>query len=96
MLNLEQVRARRDEILRLARKYHASDVRVFGSVARGTAGPESDLDILVNATEECSLFDLGGLLEELKEMFGTRVDLVVEDGLKERLRPTVLREAIPL
>jgi uncharacterized protein len=94
MLTLEQVRARRDEILRLAKAHRASNVRVFGSVARGTAGPESDLDILIDTEPGCSLFDLGGLLEDLKDLFGPRVDLVVADGLKERAKPSVLRDAV--
>src|SRR5262245_28844194 len=86
----------REEILRLARQYHAADVRVFGSVSRGESSEESDLDILIRTEPGCSLFDLGGLLEDLQELLQCRVDLVVEDGLKPRLRTRVLREAVPL
>jgi len=56
----------------------------------------SDVDLLVTPRAGCSLFDLGGLLEDLQELLGCRVDLVTEDGLKARLRERVLREAVPL
>jgi predicted nucleotidyltransferase len=96
MLSLEQVRERREEILRLADQRHVSNVRVFGSVARGTAGPESDVDFLVKTAPGCTLFDLGGMLADLEDLFHRRVDLVVEDGLKERSRLSILRDAVPV
>jgi uncharacterized protein len=96
MLNLKEVRQRREEIVRLAEKYHASNVRVFGSVARGVENPDSDIDILINTEPGCTLFDLGGLLANLEDLLGGRVDLVAEDGLKESIRSSVLREAVPL
>jgi predicted nucleotidyltransferase len=71
-------------------------VRVFGSVARGNARDGSDVDLLIKTRRGCSLFDLGGLLEDLQQLLGCRVDLVTEDGLKPRLRERVLKEAIPL
>ena len=96
MLTLRTLAERRMEILRLAERYRTSEVRVFGSVARGDNTDDSDVDLLVKPRPGCSLFDLGGLLEDLQEMLGCRVDLVTEDGLKPRLRERVLREAIPL
>ena len=96
MMTLPKLSQRREEILRLAERYHAANVRVFGSVARGEATDASDVDLLINTRPGCSLFDLGGLLEDLKELLGCPVDLVTEDGLKSRLRERVLREAIPL
>ena len=63
---------------------------------RGDATGASDVDLLINTRPGCSLLDLGGLLEDLKELLGCPVDLVTEDGLKPRLRERVLREAIPL
>jgi predicted nucleotidyltransferase len=96
MMTLPKLIQRRREILWLAERYHAADVRVFGSVARGEATDASDVDLLINTKPGCSLFDLGGLLEDLKELLGCPVDLVTEDGLKPRLRERVLREAIPL
>ena len=71
-------------------------MRVFGSVARGDNTGASDVDLLVTPQPGCSLFHLGGLLEDLQELLGCRVDLVTEDGLKPRLRERVLQEAVPL
>jgi predicted nucleotidyltransferase len=96
MISIGTLRQRREEILRLARRYRTEDVRVFGSVIRGDNTEGSDVDVLVKTGPGCSLFDLGGLLEDLQDLLGCRVDLVVEDGLKPRLRDRVLREAVPL
>lgn len=96
MMTLQTLTERRAEIRRLAERYHAGNVRVFGSVARGDNSATSDVDFLVTTRPGCSLFDLGGLLEDLQELLGCRVDLVTEDGLKPRLRERVLREAIAL
>jgi predicted nucleotidyltransferase len=96
MINLPTLIQHRVDILRLAERYHASDVRVFGSVVRGGNTQASDVDVLVKTRPGCSLLDLGGLLEDLQELLGCRVDLVTEDGLKPRLRARVLREAVPL
>lgn len=86
----------RADMLRLAAVHGATDVRVFGSVARGEADEASDIDILVRLAPERSLFDLGGLLMDLQDLLGRRVDLVTERGLRPRLRERVLREAIPV
>jgi uncharacterized protein len=96
MMTLRGLAERRTEILRLAERYRAGKVRVFGSVARGDNTQVSDVDLLVTPQPGCSLFDLGGLLEDLQELLGCPVDLVTEDGLKPRLRERVLREAVPL
>ena len=95
-MTLGTLTERRSEILGLAERYHTGDVRVFGSVARGENTEGSDVDLFVMPRKNCSLFDLGGLLEDLQELLGCRVDLVTEDGLKPRLRDRVLKEAIPL
>ncbi len=68
----------------------------FGSGARGEADAESDIDILVDMEPGRSLFDLGGLLIDLQELLGCKVDIVTERGLRERIRDRVLREAVPL
>ena len=86
----------RTDILRLAAQYGARNVRIFGSVARGEAGPDSDVDVLVDLEPGRSLFDLGGLLMELQDLLGCRVDVVTEQGLRPRIRARVLREAVPL
>lgn len=90
------MKARREEVLRIAARHGARNLRVFGSVARGDAGPESDLDLLVELEQGRSLFDLGGLLMDLQDLLGCRVDVVTERGLRARIRDRVLREAVPL
>ena len=86
----------RQQILALAKKYGAYNVRVFGSAARGDANSESDIDFLVDLEPGRSLFDLGGLLFELQALLDVEVDVVTEKGLRARLRERVMREAVPL
>jgi len=93
---LEVVQSKREDILRLAARRGARNVRLFGSVARGEAQPESDVDFLVDLEPGHSLLDLGGLLMDLQSLLGRRVDVVTEAGLRERLRHRVLSEARPL
>jgi hypothetical protein len=90
------IRTRRDEIIEIAARYGAHNVRVFGSAARGDTYPDSDIDLLVNLEPGRSLLDLGGLLVDLQDLLGCRVDVVTERGLRERIRSEVLREAVPL
>lgn len=92
----ELVYSKRSEILALARRYGARNVRVFGSVARGDARPDSDIDFLVDMEAGRSLFDLGGLLYDLRELLGVEVDVITENGLRDRIREQVLREAVQL
>jgi predicted nucleotidyltransferase len=87
---------RREEILRIAARHGARNVRIFGSLARGEAGPESDVDLLVDLESGRSLLDLGGLLMDLQELLGCKVDVVTEEGLRPRIRDRVLGEAVPL
>ncbi|WP_423223670.1 nucleotidyltransferase family protein [Candidatus Amarolinea aalborgensis] len=87
---------RRNEILRLAAIYGARNIRIFGSVARGDARLDSDIDFLVDMEPGRSLFDLGGLLVALQAALGVEVDVVTEKGLRPRIREQVLREAVPL
>jgi predicted nucleotidyltransferase len=96
MTLLEQVQSKREDILRLAARRGARNVRLFGSVARDEAGPDSDVDFLVDLEPGRSLLDLGGLLMDLQKLMGRKVDVVTETGLRPRLRPRVLREARPL
>jgi predicted nucleotidyltransferase len=90
------VLSHREEILATARKHGAYHVRVFGSVARGEARPDSDIDFLVNLEAGRSLMDLARLLRELESILGRNVDVVTEAGLRPRIRPQVLRDARPL
>jgi predicted nucleotidyltransferase len=71
-------------------------VRVFGSVARGEARPESDLDLLVEFEADRSLLDLIGLELDLRDLLGSHVDVTTVASLKDRIRPRVLAEAVPL
>jgi predicted nucleotidyltransferase len=96
-MGIEQVlRKKRRQILRLAAKYGARNVRVFGSVARGEADAKSDIDLMVDLDRGRSLFDLGGFLMDVQELLGRKVDVVTERGIHDRIRDRVLREAIPL
>ena len=72
------------------------DVRIFGSVARGDSTESSDLDLLVRFEQGRSLFDHGGLLVDLEELLGVKVDVVSEGGMRERFRDGVLREVVAL
>ena|SRR4028119_1169943 len=87
---------KRGEILRVAAEHGAREVRVFGSVARGEADRESDIDFLVELEAGRSLLDLGGLQVDLESLLGRRVDVVTARGLKARMRERVLREAVPV
>lgn len=89
----ENIQQKRKEILEVAAKYGAYNVRLFGSVARGEADQASDIDILVDLEPGRSLLDLGGLLMDLQELLQCQVDIVTERGLRPRIRDRVLAEA---
>ncbi len=90
------LKAQRPAILQLAAQHGASNVRVFGSVARGEAGPESDVDLLVALADDHSLLDLVGLWQDLEDLLQRKVDVVTDGGLHERIRERVLGEAVTL
>jgi len=92
----EVISNHKEQVLVLAAKYGASNVRIFGSVALGTANNDSDIDFLVDMEKGRSLFDLGGLLMELQELFGRKVDVVTENGLHWYIKEKVLSEAKPI
>ena len=96
MTNEYLLASRRDDVLRIAAKHGARNVRVFGSVARGEAGPDSDIDLLVELEPGRSLLDHAALWLELQELLGVKVDVVSERGLKPRIRDRVLAEAVAL
>lgn len=95
-VTLDDLRAQRDEILRLAAHYGAYNVRVFGSVAREDNTLESDVDLLVSFPPRYKLLDHAALLMDLEALLGISVDLSVEANLKAVLRERILGEAIPL
>jgi uncharacterized protein len=92
----QQLQERREEILRVAAKHGAVNLRVFGSVARGDARPDSDLDLLVDLGPNRSPFFPGGLLAELEDLLHRKVDIVTPNALHWYIRDQVLREARPL
>jgi predicted nucleotidyltransferase len=97
MLSLDTLRAeRRDEIMRLAERRGAQDVRVFGSVARGEANENSDLDLLVSWEPGRSLLDHAGLVQDLEGLLGVKVHVGTEKSLHWYVRDRILREATPL
>jgi predicted nucleotidyltransferase len=90
------LKSRREEILSIAARHGARNVRVFGSVARGEAGENSDIDLLVELDQGRSLLDLTGLVVDLEELLERKVDVVTEQGLYWLLRRRILKEARPL
>jgi uncharacterized protein len=96
-MGIEQLlSAKRPEILRAAKSHGAGNVRVFGSVARGEASDDSDVDLLVDLEPGRSLLDHAALVLELEALLGRRVDVAIARGLRDRIRDRVLKEAIPL
>lgn len=89
------VAARREQVLTVAARHHANRVRLFGSVARGDDRPDSDIDLLVDFSQDSSLFDLMRMTRELEELLGHPVDIVSTGGLKERDQH-ILSESIDL
>jgi hypothetical protein len=92
----ELIAAKRQEILRIAASYGAAELRLIGSVARGEARPDSDIDLLVKWPPESSLLDHAGLMLELEELLGRKVDIASDGWLKPGVRESVYREAVPL
>ena len=84
---------KRDEILRIAASHGARDVRVFGSLARGEARPDSDIDILVKLYPGRSLLDIIAIKQDLEDLVGYEVDVVTEGAISPHIREEVLREA---
>jgi uncharacterized protein len=91
-----RVRQQRAEILRIATEHGASNLRIFGSVARGQARSDSDVDVLVELEPGRSLFDHVALQLELEQLLGCHVDVVTERGLRPGVRERVLHDAVRL
>ena len=90
----ELIHQHREEILRIAAQHGALNVRVFGSVARGEAGPDSDVDLLVDVGPAASSWFPAGLILDLEELLGRRVEVVTERALNPHLRQRVVGEAV--
>jgi len=90
------IRPKRDLIRRIAERHGARNVRVYGSVARGEAGPQSDVDILTDVGASTSAWFPGGLVADLEDALGRRVDVVTGRALSPGLHEQILREAVPV
>ena len=88
--------AKRDVILQIAARHGVTRIRVFGSFARGEAGPDSDLDLLIEAGPKRTPFFPGGFVVDLEEALGRRIDVTSEAALHPLIRDQVLKEAVPL
>jgi len=96
MTILDLIHEKRDEIKRIAAQHGAVSIRLFGSVARGEAGPESDVDFLVEVGPNTSSWFPAGLIVDLEDLLGRRVEVVVQRALNTDIRDRVLREAVPV
>ena len=96
MISMADILRRRGEIIAVARRYGASDIRIFGSIARGEATESSDVDLLVRFEPGRSLFDHGGLLMDLQDLLGVKVDVIDDEAMRPRFRQHVRQESIPL
>jgi hypothetical protein len=95
--NLQQLlQDKREDIRRIAARHGAHNIRVFGSVVRGEAGPSSDIDFLIDAGPDTSSWFPAGLILDLQELLGQPVEVVTAKSLNPYIRENVLREAIPL
>lgn len=92
----ETLKSRREEILAITAKYGVRNVRIFGSVVRGEADEESDVDLLVEPLPGFTLLKSSAMTRELEGILGRKVDVVSERALRERIRDRVIKEAVPL
>jgi predicted nucleotidyltransferase len=92
----DAIREKREAILRIAARHGALQVRLIGSVARGEARPDSDVDLLVTWNEGTSLLDQAALMLELENLLGRKVDLASDGWVKPSIRESVYRDAIAL
>lgn len=86
----------RSAIKEIARRYNAKNLRVFGSMARGDARPDSDVDILANLDVNTSLLDRIALTQEIEDLLGRKIDLVTPDKLHKIIKDKIIKEAIPI
>jgi len=96
MTRLEQVRQKRSEILAIADHYGATNLRIFGSVARGDDRPDSDIDILIDQERRWSLLEHIGMMQDLEDLLECKVDLATADALRERIKDYVFKDAVVL
>lgn len=92
----DELRGRREEVLRVAARHGAGNVFVFGSVARGEETPDSDVDLLVDVVGEPTPWFPGGLVADLEDLLGRQVQVVIRRSLSPLIRGSVLKDASPL
>jgi predicted nucleotidyltransferase len=92
----ELLKEKREEILQIAAKHGAYNVRIFGSVARGEDGPDSDVDLLLDVGSNHSSWFPAGLIIDLEDLLGRKVDVAEADNLHSCIRNRILKEAVPL
>lgn len=95
-MNLEKLREYRSSIIILAEKYHASNIRIFGSIIKGENDENSDIDFLIDPTPEQDLFDIIRLRRSLQELLNCDVDIVHGTALHHTIKEEILSSAIPL
>jgi predicted nucleotidyltransferase len=95
-MQFEDLKKKRKQILAVAHKHGAINIRVFGSVVRGEASEKSDIDFLVEAAPKHSPFFPGGLIIDLEELLGCKVDVVEPQALHWYIQERILKEARPL
>ena len=92
----DTIREKREAIIRIAGSHGATEVRLIGSVARGEARPDSDIDLLVTWSEGASLLDQAALMLELEKLLGRKVDIASDGWVKPAIRESVYRDAVAL
>ncbi|MGP1383022.1 MAG: nucleotidyltransferase family protein [Thainema sp.] len=93
---LARLRAQKADLVSIAAQHGASNIRVFGSVVRGEANEQSDIDLLVDLEPGRSLLDHIGLIQDLEDLLGRSVDVATPSALHERIKDRVMQDAIPL
>ncbi len=97
MITLEELRTKyKPQILELAKKHGVTDIRVFGSVARGEAREDSDVDFLVKRLPKTDLMDIGGFYSGVEDLLNSKIDVVSEGALSHRIKDKVINEAVYL
>ena len=97
-MNLDELRKFKPQLMSLAAQYNLDpeSIRVFGSVARKEENYASDVDLLVHPLYNCSLFDLGGFYEEVKDLLKTQIDIVPDDSIRPLIKPYIEKDVIYL
>ena len=95
-MGLDELRAKREQILEIARRHGVRRVHLFGSAARGETTPGSDVDFLIEVGGPIPPWFPGGLVSELENLLGCRVDVVEPEAIREDLKEVILSEAVPL